>query len=443
MPPPYKRPHSRPFLFFWPYEYLLRAGHGATARYANQEAINHLDRALRLIGGLAEGPERTALELQALTMVGAPRIALHGYASKEVEATYRRTVELAERTGDTPQLFQGLRGLWNCIYDRADLENAREIAERLCALAIDHPAPEASALAYRAVGATLFSLGRFGEAIQAFEKCVEACNALPAEAGVREHGESPLIIGGAYAGWANLMAGNFDRGMGYLEEALAAARRLKNPLAFAFAYHLAADAEYHLGNAAECACYSDESAGIADEHRLVFWTAAGDVMGGWAAARLGGDTGDIERIRRGIHAWQTSGAELHIPTFESQLADGLLAIGSIDEADETIDHALALARSRSEMFAVSVLLRLKGRAADIRGDPQAAERHFASAMAMAREQGAYLSALRAACELARLVVRRGDRSAARLILDEVFEEIRGGESQACVIAARELLDSLA
>src|SRR5215475_13590502 len=33
-------------------EYLLRAGYGATERYANQEAVNYLDRALRLIGNL-------------------------------------------------------------------------------------------------------------------------------------------------------------------------------------------------------------------------------------------------------------------------------------------------------------------------------------------------------------------------------------------------------
>ena len=114
-------------------DYLLLAGSGAIVRYANQEAIHHLERALRLIAAVPEKLEQDALELRALAMIGVPRIALHGYASKEVEATYRRTVELAERTGDTAQLFQGLRGLWNCIYDRADLENAREIAERLCA----------------------------------------------------------------------------------------------------------------------------------------------------------------------------------------------------------------------------------------------------------------------------------------------------------------------
>ena len=167
----------------------------------------------------AGAPEQAALELRALAMVGVPRIALHGYAATEVEATYRRTVELAERAGDAAQLFQGLRGLWNCIYDRADLENAHAIAERLCALALDHPAAEAQALAYRALGAACFSLGRLHDAIDAFEKGVEACAGLPAEAGLREHGESPLVIAGAYAGFARTIAGDFDRGQALIETA--------------------------------------------------------------------------------------------------------------------------------------------------------------------------------------------------------------------------------
>ena len=88
-------------------DYLLLAGSRPSARYANREAIHHLERALRLIAALPEKLEQDALELRALAMVGVPRIALHGYASREVEATYRRTVELAERSGDRRSSSRG------------------------------------------------------------------------------------------------------------------------------------------------------------------------------------------------------------------------------------------------------------------------------------------------------------------------------------------------
>jgi class 3 adenylate cyclase/tetratricopeptide (TPR) repeat protein len=424
-------------------DYLLLAGSRAIGRYANQEAIHHLERALRLIAALPEELDQAALELRALAMVGVPRIALHGYASREVEATYRRTVELAERAGDTAQLFQGLRGLWNCIYDRADLENARQIAERLCALALDHPEAEAKALAYRALGAACLSLGRLQEAIAAFEKGVEACAGLPADAGLREHGESPLIIAGIYAGFSHTIAGDFDRGQAFIDEALGAVRRLQNPLSFAFAHHIAANTQYLLDAPAECARLSAESSRVAEEHRLIFWMAVGDVMGGWASTRLAGNALGIARMRRGLHAWQTSGAELHIPTWHAAVADALLSTGAIDEAGETVDRALALAEERQERFAVPLLLRLKALVVERQGHAETAQKLLERAIAMARGQGARLYELRAARELACLLVRRGERATARRILAEACEGIRGGTSIACVTEARELLSSLA
>jgi hypothetical protein len=125
------------------------------------------------------------------------------------------------------------------------------------------------------------------------------------------------------------------------------------------------------------------------------------------------------------------------------LADALLALGLLDEADEVADRSLALAQSREEMFAVSVLLRLKGLIADRRGDAEASEVHLAKAVAIARQQGARLYELRAACDLARIMARRGDRSGAHRVLAEACRDIAEGGSVACVVEARKLMDSLA
>jgi ATP/maltotriose-dependent transcriptional regulator MalT len=165
-------------------------------------------------------------------------------------------------------------------------------------------------------------------------------------------------------------------------------------------------------------------------------------MEGWAAARLGGDTAGIERLRRGLHAWQSSGAELHIPTWAAALADGLLATGAIDEAGEAVDRALALAEERKEGFAVPALLRLKGLVAHRQGDADAAQALLERAIATARQAGAHLYELRAAVDLAGLLVRRGDRAVARKLLAEACGAVRGGASIACVVEARALLSSL-
>ena len=420
-------------------DYLLQAGQQAIERYANQEAINHLEHALRLIAGLAE-EERAQLELRALAMAGVPRIAVHGYAAAEVEGTYRRTVELAER-GDVLQLFQALRGLWNCVYDRADLENAREIAERLCQLALRHPAAEAQGLAWRALGASCLSLGDVGQAIEAFDRCVRSCAGLPIAGGLREHGESPLVIGGVYAGFAHAIAGNLDRHQRFINDALEVAARLDNPLTFAFAHHIAANTEFLLGNPCECARLCALSTKVAEEHRLVFWMAAGDMMGGWAQASSTGDPGGIERMRRGLDAWRLSGAELHLPTWHAALAEGLLAAGAAEEAGELVERALVFATQRRERFAVPMLLRLKGMVADRLGDGMAARTLLAQAMAEARKDGARLHALRAGCELAGVLARLGRAGEARKAFLAGCAGVSGSENLPCVAVARSLLAS--
>jgi class 3 adenylate cyclase/tetratricopeptide (TPR) repeat protein len=423
--------------------YLLRAGDEAIDRYANREATNHLDRALRLIAGLPEGPERILLELQALTKVGVPRIALHGYAAPEVEATYRRASELADRMGDRVQQFQALRGLWNCVYDRADLVNTRAIAERLAELAVDHPAPEAKALAWRALGSAYLSLGRFDDAIDAFEKCIASCAHLPAEAGLHEHGESPWIIGTVYAGLTHTIVGNFERGQACIDEALAAVRRVRYPLAFAFAHHITALTQCLLNDPEQCLHYSGETLRVSEEHRLAFWLAGSDITGGWSDVRVGKNPAGIDRLRRGLHAWQTGGAELHIPTWQSVLADGLLALGANDEAGELVDRALELARGRDELFVVPILLLQKGQIAHGRGDSVGAETCLKQSIELARQQGAHLYELRAASALVRLIGRRGDRGAAHSALAEACRNIEQGRAVAVLVEARELLRSLA
>ena len=77
----------------------------------------------------------------------------------------------------------------------------------------------------------------------------------------------------------------------FIDDALAAARRLRNPLSVAFACHIAANAQYLLDAPEECARLSAESSRAAEEHRLIFWLAVGDVMGGWAATRAAGPFG--------------------------------------------------------------------------------------------------------------------------------------------------------
>src|SRR5205814_1003061 len=70
-----------------------RAGERATRRSANEEAINHLRRALALVGTLPETRERHRQELGLQMAIGAPLIAARGWAHPEYERTFARARE--------------------------------------------------------------------------------------------------------------------------------------------------------------------------------------------------------------------------------------------------------------------------------------------------------------------------------------------------------------
>jgi tetratricopeptide (TPR) repeat protein len=79
---------------------------------------------------------------------------------------------LCEQLGRSSELFPVLRGLWNCHYTRGELLRGGDLAERLVVLAEEQGALLHRALAHRALGSTLFFLGRLGEAREQLDQAI-------------------------------------------------------------------------------------------------------------------------------------------------------------------------------------------------------------------------------------------------------------------------------
>jgi predicted ATPase len=140
-------------------EYLRLAGIQAAARGAYEEAVAQLSRGLELVQELPEGAEREQHELLLQLALGWALIRTKGYTAPEVENAFGRAAELCTRVGEGPQLWQALSGLWQFCGVRADLQRARELAERLLQSA--RPSGDAWGLfrGHEAVGITLFWQG--------------------------------------------------------------------------------------------------------------------------------------------------------------------------------------------------------------------------------------------------------------------------------------------
>jgi predicted ATPase len=91
--------------------YWQQAGQRAIQRSANLEAVAHLTKGLEVLATLPDTPERAQQELVMQTTLGPALLVTKGQAAPELLHAYTRARELCQQVGETPQLFQVLRGL--------------------------------------------------------------------------------------------------------------------------------------------------------------------------------------------------------------------------------------------------------------------------------------------------------------------------------------------
>ena len=144
--------------------YWHRAGQRALEHSANLEAEAHLTQGLEMLAALPDTPERAQRELAMQTTLGPALVATKGFASPEVLHAYTRARELCQQAGETPQVFQVLRGLWYFYLIRSELPTALELGEHLLTLAQQVGDPVLRVEAHYALGLTLNYLGKFADA---------------------------------------------------------------------------------------------------------------------------------------------------------------------------------------------------------------------------------------------------------------------------------------
>ena len=152
----------------------------------------------------------------------------------------------------------------------------------------------------------------------------------------------------------------------------------------------------------------------------------------------------IPLIRRGIHAWRATGAELILPVQLSALGDAYTQAGRFEDARQALDEGLAIAERNDEQFHEAELHRLKGELllAESPDQAVAAEERFRRAIEIAQHQRSRAWELRARMSLARLWQRQSGRGEARAALAAVFDTYTEGFTTPDLVEARSLLEAL-
>ena len=144
----------------------------------------------------------------------------------------------------------------------------------------------------------------------------------------------------------------------------------------------------------------------------------------------------------GVVNWVNTGANIHVPTWSSFLAEAALVSGNLPLAEKALTSGAEMARRNGEVFALAELQRLTGRLLLMQDRRRDAHGALAEAVATARRQGALLYLLRAARDLARLLAEDADPHGARELLQPIVDDFPEHRNGPDFMEAAELLAGL-
>lgn len=405
--------------------YLETAATHCTRRGAHREAIATIRRALETVALLPDTPERTDRMLFLNLRLGASLIVAEDYADPEVEATFHRCQQLAERAEALPPLLTALAGLHAYHSARAQLGAAASIVPRMLELAERLPFPETTLVAHTCAAWSDWSRGELTAAREHARRAIAAKPSAP-----MSFPSTFDLVGWAFGtqAFTEMALGNVATARALSEEGVAWSRQTARPVDRATALALAGMLYACMGDPPAAAERAREAVAVAEEHGYRQWRAIGRIVAAWAA---GADPMPHieEYVRMGFRA--------QLSPFLCLAADGCMRAGKKTDAMELLARAEAHARESGERWYEAEVHRLRGELL-VAWDPRKAEASLQHAIDVARAQGAKLWELRAAVCLATLWRKERKQDAARRLLDVIVSSFAEGLDAPDLQAARAL-----
>jgi tetratricopeptide (TPR) repeat protein len=374
--------------------YSALAGERAARRHSKVEALDHFERARRLVARLPHGPETDALELRVCHGLGPSLLDVKALTAPELVSTFERTAELARRLGDEVRLGDALLGLQRCRLRNGELRevgaHADEVAQAVRRLADPVAAGTAALIAGRAA----LLRAHFAEARAEL-------------AGVRtalEHHTAtyPFAIAQVMRARHAWLTGHPDAALQFVRSALAASDALGDPSAQAEVLCFLADLHTWRRDPTSALEHAQRALQLSEEFRLPLWQAFARSIVCWAHAELDPASADVALESLLAHRWEALGVwtTLYALTFATLCARA----GRQERALAAIASGLVSAEQTDERLVEPELHRLRGELVKA-SSAKAAEDSFETASGIARKQGSIAFELRAAISLYRL--RRG------------------------------------
>ncbi|HEX8809284.1 MAG TPA: adenylate/guanylate cyclase domain-containing protein, partial [Xanthobacteraceae bacterium] len=283
-------------------EWWIKAGDRALDRSANNEAIAHLEKAISLAEGLADGPAQRLLRLRLQTTYGHALVHGRGHGHPETIAAFARARQLAAGIEDAVTRFSAYYGMWMGSFVRADLAPMREVAVASLRDARQSSGLPAAGRAMHVFGVTCWFQGDYVGARTHLEQ------ALAAYDHERDHHLAARFVFDdrvVTTGWLAVVRwplGEVDQAIHLLDSALGLAQQSGHLPTIAWVH------AYRCRFAGICrkpglaSLHADEVLRLAREHGLPMRLADGSFYHGWARWCAGDGDGEAA-MREGLAQW--------------------------------------------------------------------------------------------------------------------------------------------
>lgn len=373
--------------------YWQKAGQKSQARSAVLEAVDAFQRGLQIIATLPEGPERDGLELQFQMPLGGAFVQAKGYAAPEPGAAFGRAREICEKLGQKQMLGFVLTGLWGWHLVRAELEHCLRLGNDLLQLSEQLDDSGLRVEACWAMTCTLFYVGRFSESVAHARRGIEMHDRHPELSGpfAAVTGQDAGVTTRGYMALSLFCLGERDAALAASQAAVDLARRMKAPFSLAMAHYHGGWLRLWCGMTAAARDMSNEALTLnrqlSFEHYIKLELLTQAILpildGGASPEQL---EAGVANVRQGMAGYRATGSGVHFSHPFSILANTLLRLGKLDEADAELDSAFANQNATGERFLDAELHRLRAEIQLARGDKQAALDTVTKAIAIAETQ---------------------------------------------------------
>jgi class 3 adenylate cyclase len=422
--------------------YWTLAGRQALAGSKYAEASSHLANALALARKTPPSGERVREEAQLLLDQTQAVVALRGPGSVETGRIAAEAVGVSEPLGDDVLHFRARWADWISKSMSGDLPTASDRADQLVAMADRTGSAEMRLQAHHARWTTAFLRGQVAVTRDAVEHGLALYD-------FDQHRDHLAIYGahdpgvcargtGACVLW---QAGFAARAAGLSLEATRLADELGHTFSRAVAYWQAGFLSMMTGDPEGARTWAEALAELVARTDVALASRMAEIIGGWAATRLGEPGRGAERMEAAYRGLLEAKQLAYLTFLGTLIAGARLETGRAEEALGFLDDVERLSVETHQRMFMPDLHRLRAEALRRLGsDGRRIGEEYRLAVRLARRQGAPALELRAATGLARWLADTNRREQAHELLRPTYGLFTDGFDTPDLRDARALLE---